>query len=114
MGFSDKQPGYVMSTYCLHATIKVKHGKLQQFVEAYEKQVPVLEGYGWKLVGGWTNIFGRVYTVVNMWEIPAADTFLETSAKWRDTPAGQAFRTVTAEVVEEEVALLMRKLPYSP
>jgi hypothetical protein len=49
-----------------------------------------------------------------MWEIPAADTFLETSAKWRDTPAGQAFRTVTAEVVEEEVALLMRKLPYSP
>src|ERR1019366_7517400 len=110
MGFSDKQPGDVMSTYCLHATIKVKHGKLQQFVESYAKQVPVLEGYGWKLVGGWTNVFGRVYTVVNMWEIPGADTFLETSAKWRDTPAGQAFRAVTAEVVEEEVAFLMRRL----
>jgi hypothetical protein len=110
---STTGPGGVMSNYCLHATVKVKHGKLQQFVEAYEKQVPVLEGYGWKLVGGWTNVFGRVYTVVNLWEIPGADSFLETSAKWRDTPAGQAFRAVTAEVVEEEVAFLMRKLPYS-
>jgi hypothetical protein len=101
-----------MSKLYLHATIKVKHGQLDRFVEAKAAQVPVLEGYGWKLVGGWTNIFGRLYTVVNIWEVPDAATFMETAAKWRASPEGQAFRAVTAEVVEEEVLELMRGLPY--
>lgn len=103
-----------MSKLYLHATLKIKHGQLERFCEAKAAQIPVLEGYGWKLVGGWTNIFGRIYTVINIWEVPDANAFMESAAEWRDTPAGQAFRAVTSEVVEEEVLILMRSLPYGP
>ena len=103
-----------MTALYLHATIKVKHGQLDRFVEAKARQVPVLESYGWKLVGGWANVFGRIYTVVNIWKVPDMDTFLESSGKWRASPEGQAFRAVTSEVVEEEVLTLMKGLPYMP
>jgi hypothetical protein len=103
-----------MSELYVHATLKIKHGGgFERFCEAKAKQVPVLEGYGWKLVGGWGTIFGRVYTIVNVWQVPTADVFLETAAKWRASPEGKAFRMVTAEVVEEEVVTLMKSLPYS-
>jgi hypothetical protein len=104
-----------MTKLILHATLKLKHGAgIERFVEAKAKQVPVLESYGWKMRGGYAAVIGRVYTVVNIWEVPGADAFLESAAKWRTTPEGQAFRAVTAEVVEEEVVSLMRALPYSP
>jgi hypothetical protein len=104
-----------MSKIYLHAKVKMRHGAgIERFVEAKAKQVPVLEGYGWRLVGGWAAISGRVYEVINIWEIPGADVFLETAAKWRASPEGQAFRAVTAEVVEEEVVTLLKALPYSP
>jgi hypothetical protein len=104
-----------MSKMILHATLTLKHSAgLDRFVEAKAKQVPVLESYGWKMVGGYAAITGRVYTVVNIWEVPSADAFLESAAKWRATPEGQAFRAVTAEVLEQEVVTLMRALPYSP
>jgi hypothetical protein len=103
-----------MSGLYLHATLKVRHGRLEEFTKAYADQVPVLEGLGWKLVGGWTTIFGRVYTVVNVWEIPGADSFLESAPEWRNSAAGQAFRAVSAEIVEEETLTLLRSLPYSP
>lgn len=103
-----------MSKLYLHATLKIRHGQLDRFVEAKAAQVPVLEGYGWRLVGGWTTMFGRIYTVINIWEVPDFDTFTQSSARWRDSPEGQAFRVVTKEVVEEEVLVLMRSLPYAP
>jgi hypothetical protein len=103
-----------MSKLYLHATIKVKHGQLDRFVAAKAEQVPVLTSYGWKLLGGWTNIFGRLYTVINVWEVPDTETFMRTAAQWRESPEGRAFRAVTAEVVEEEVLTLMRSLPYGP
>lgn len=100
------------ATNVLHATIKVRHGQLDRFVAAYAEQVPALESYGWKLVGGWTTLFGRIYTVVNVWEVPDLATVLETAARWRESPPGQAFRAVSADVVEEETLTLMRSLPY--
>jgi NIPSNAP protein len=103
-----------MSGLNLHATIKVRHGQLERFVAAMAEQVPVLTGLGWKLVGGWTSVFGRLYTVVNVWEVPDLETFMRTVTQWRESPEGQAFRAVTAEVVEEEVLTLMRSLPYAP
>lgn len=103
-----------MSNLYLHATLKIRHGCFERFCEAKARQVPVLEGYGWKLIGGWVTVVGRVYTVINIWEVSDANLFFETAAKWRDTPAGEAFRAVTAEVVEEEVITMMKKTSYCP
>jgi hypothetical protein len=102
-----------MSKVYLHATLKIRHGHMDRFVEAYREQVPVLTGLGWTLKLGMTNVFGRIYTIVNVWEIPDAQTFFDSVGAWRDSPQGQAFRAVTRETVEEEVLQLMRGLPYA-
>jgi len=74
----------------------VKHGKLQQFIEGYERQVPVLEGYGWKLVGGWTNIFGRVYTSSTCGKFPAPTPFSKPREMARH-PRRSGLRAITAK-----------------
>lgn len=83
-------------------------------MKLWHRQAPVLESYGWKLIGAWTMVIGRVSTVVDIWEIPDANSFFEATGKWRETPAFRAFRKVTAEVVEEEVLTMVVKTPYSP
>jgi hypothetical protein len=103
-----------MSKLYLHATLKIRLGGYEKFCESIAKQVPVLESYGWKLVWAGVTIVGRVSTVVDVWEIPDANTFFDATDKWRQTPAFQAFRAVTAEVVEEEILTMVKKCPYSP
>ena len=103
-----------MSRIYVHVTLKIRIGGYERFSEAMAKQVPVLEGFGWKLAGAWVTTIGRVYSVIHIWELPNADSFFETTAKWRETSAFQEFRAVTSEVLEEEVLSIVRKTPYSP
>jgi NIPSNAP len=104
-----------MSTLYVHATIKLRNPSgVERFCEAKAKIVPILETSGWKLVGAWGTILGRMYTLINVYEVPSLESYLETAAKWKDTADGKAFRTVAAEVVEEETISVMRKLPYGP
>jgi hypothetical protein len=103
-----------MSKVYLHATLKLRIGGYDKFCEAMAKQIPVLEGFGWKLLWAGVQVVGRVSTVVDVWEIPDANSFFEATGKWRQTPAFQAFRAVTSEVVEEEILTMAAKVPYSP
>jgi hypothetical protein len=98
----------------LHATLKLRIGGYERFCEEIARQVPVLESYGWRLVGAWVTVVGRVSTVVDVWEIPDANAFFDATEKWRETPAFAAFRAVTSATVEEEVLTMVRKTPYSP
>lgn len=103
-----------MNKVYLHATLKLRIGGYERFCDSIAKQVPILESYGWKLVGAWVTVVGRVYTVIDIWEISDANAFFETTAKWRETPEFHEFRAVTSQVVEEEVLTMVRKCPYSP
>lgn len=103
-----------MSKLYLHATLKIRIGGYERFCEAMAKQVPVLESYGWKLVGAWVTTVGRVYNVIDVWEIPDANSFFEATEQWRGTQAYSEFRAVTSEVLEEEILTMVRKTPYSP
>ena len=103
-----------MSKLYLHATLKIRIGGYERFCEAMAKQVPILESYGWKLVGAWVTVVGRVYNVIDVWEIPDANSFFDATDKWRQGPLFKEFRTVTAEVLEEEILTMVRKAPYSP
>lgn len=103
-----------MSKIYVHATLKIRIGGYERFCDAMAQQLPVLEGYGWKLVGAWTTAVGRVCTVIDLWEIPDANSFFEVTAKWRTGPEFQAFRAVTSEVLDEEMITMVTKVPYSP
>ena len=103
-----------MSAVYLHATLKIRIGGYERFCESIAQQVPILESFGWKLIGAWTTVVGQVSTVVDIWEIPDANSFFDATGKWRNTPAFQAFRAVTSEVLEEEILTMVVKTPYSP
>jgi NIPSNAP len=103
-----------MDKVYLHATLKIKIGSYDRFCKSMAEQIPVLESLGWKLVGAWTMVVGRVSTIVDVWEIPDANSFFEATGKWRQTAAFTAFRAVTSEVVEEEILTMCKKVSYSP
>ena len=103
-----------MSELFLHATLNIRLGGYERFCESMAKQVPVLENLGWKLAGAYVTSVGRVYTVIDVWEIPDANSFFTATEEWRKTPEYQDFKAVTAEVVEEEVLTMVKKVPYSP
>ena len=103
-----------MSKVYLHATLKLRIGGYEPFCEAMAKQVKVLEGYGWKLVGAWVTLIGRVYTVVDIWELPDANAYFDATAQWRQTAVFKEFRAVTEQVLDEEIVTMVVKAPYSP
>lgn len=103
-----------MSKLYVHATLQIKIGGYERFCEAMARQRPILEGLGWKLVGAWTTAVGRVCTVIDLWEIPDANSFFEVTAKWRSGPEFKDFRAVTSEVLIEEHVTMVTKVPYSP
>ena len=54
----------------LQASIKLKPGKLQDFVAMLNELAPVLAKRGMKLLGSYGNVVGRLNTVVDFWELP--------------------------------------------
>lgn len=103
-----------MSKVYVHATLKIRIGGYERFCEAMAKQVPILESLGWKLVGAYVTALGRVYNVIDIWELPDANAFFDVTAKWRDFPEFKEFREVTPHVIEEEHVTMVTKVPYSP
>ena len=103
-----------MDQLYIHATLKVRIGGYERFCEALAKMVPMLESCGWKLVGAWVTRVGRVYTVIDLWEVRDANTFFEATTKMREQPGFPAIHAVLSEVVEEEIVTMVNKVPYSP
>jgi hypothetical protein len=109
-----QEVGGNMSKVYVHATLKIRIGRYEEFCVAMGREVPMLESHGWKMVGAWNTAVGRVYSVIHIWELPDANAFFEATQKWRAGPDFHLFRAVSREVIEEEVVTLVRKTPYSP
>jgi hypothetical protein len=96
------------------ATIKVRPGKMAEFCELMPRVVAIMEAQGWRLVGAWTNLGGRINVVIDLWQIPDANalpgglgTLLE-DLNWPELARG------LAEFVEDEVIQLMTRVPFDP
>lgn len=96
-----------------HVTLKIRYGKLAQFHEAMGHVVPVMEkAYGWKLVGAWDTLVGRLFTVIDLWEIPDANSVQIVAGAYQH-PEIVKWGPVLAECIEEEVFQLLTPAPYS-
>ncbi len=62
-----------MSVY-LQATIEVRMQKMGCFFAAMEKIVAIMKEPGWILRGAYLHQTGRINTVVNIWELPDANS----------------------------------------
>jgi hypothetical protein len=91
----------------LQASIKLKAGKLEEFVSMLNKLAPVLAKRGMKLLGSYGNVVGRLNTVVDLWELPDANAL---QAALSD-PELQKLAPSISEIIEDETQVLLTKLP---
>jgi hypothetical protein len=91
----------------LQASIKLYPGKLPDFVNLLNDLLPLLAKHGWKLMGSYASVVGRLNTAMDLWELPdpnAAHAVLS-------DPEFQKHGARIAEIVEDEVLTVLTKLP---
>ena len=104
-----------MEKLYVHATLKVRGTKgYERFCELMAGQRAILEASGWRMIGAWRTAVGPVFNVIHVWEIESANAYFEATAKMRGNPAFDAFKTMTSEVLDEEIVAMLRPTPYSP
>ncbi len=98
----------------LQATLHVRQGKMGLFNATLKEMTPALEAEGWTLLGAYVNAIGRLNTVVDLWQIPDANSVQSTLGAVAKHPDMRRWAEALAEAVEEETIQLMVKTPYSP
>ena len=93
----------------LQASIKLRAGKLQEFVSLMNSLTPVVGRHGWKLLGSYATVVGRLNTVLDLWELPneaALHAALSDAEMAKHAPR-------IAEIIEDETLSTLNKLPIS-
>jgi NIPSNAP len=93
----------------LQASIKLRAGKLQDFVSLLNSLTPVVAKHGWKLLGSYATVVGRVNTVVDLWELPNEAAI---QAALSDSELARHGSRM-GEIIEDETLTLLNKLPIS-
>jgi hypothetical protein len=91
----------------LQASLKLRAGKLQDFTKLLNTLLPVVGKHGWKLLGSYACVVGRLNTAVDLWELPDAAAL---QAALSD-PEMAKFAPQISEIVEDETLTLLTKLP---
>src|SRR3954447_24451584 len=71
----------------LHVKIQLVRGKHRIFMTAMGEMLPALESYGWRLIGGFTPVIGRLGAVYHVWRVPSADGVLSAPGPGRAHPS---------------------------
>ena len=99
----------------VHATIKIKPGRMYEAYELLAKVVPEMEKAGWKLLGAYQGVVGQTSTLVDVWEVPDANAVPALMASLAANPMMHEMGPKLMELMaEEEFLQLMVKAPYSP
>jgi quinol monooxygenase YgiN len=91
----------------LQASIKLRPGKQADFVSMLNKLAPVLAKRGMRLLGSYSNLVGRLNTVIDLWELPDANAL---QAALSD-PEIQKLAPQVSDIIEDETQVLLTKLP---
>lgn len=96
------------------AVIKLRAGKLAEFSAVMTRVVPIMEQFGWRLEGAWTNIVGRLYVVYDLWTVADANAVTAGFAGLMQKPEYPEIARVMAECVEDEQLQLLTAMPFDP
>ena len=91
----------------LQASIKLHPGKQEDFVKLVNEVLPHAKRHGWKLIGSYGAVVGRLNSVVDLWEIPNAESV---GAVLSD-PEFHKFAPRIGEIIEDEVLTVLTRLP---
>ena len=93
----------------LQYSIKLRAGRLQDFVSQLNSLTPVVAKHGWKLLGSYATVVGRLNTVVDLWELPN-EAAIQAAISDSDV-AKLAARF--GEIIEDQTLTLLNKSPVS-
>ena len=93
----------------LHYSIKLRAGRLQDFVSLLNGLTPVVAKHGWKLVGSYATVVGRLNTVIDLWELPNEAAIQAALSDSEVAKLASRF----AEIIEDQTLTLLNKLPIS-
>jgi NIPSNAP len=97
----------------LHVKIQLVRGKTKIFTAAMSEMAPVLESYGWQLIGAFTPVIGRLNAVYHVWRVPSADGVLSALDRVRAHPDALRWHDAFAESIADEALELVRPTSYS-
>ncbi|HVN91070.1 MAG TPA: NIPSNAP family protein [Candidatus Binataceae bacterium] len=89
------------------ASVKLYAGKLEDFISLLNDIQPMLAKHGWKLMGSYATIVGRLNSVVDFWQLPEPNAV----EKALLDPEFQKFIPRIKEIVEDETLSILTKLP---
>ncbi len=89
------------------ANVKLYAGKHADFVALLNDILPLLGKHGWKLMGSYASIVGRLNSVVDLWELPDPNAVQKALAD----PEFEKFAPRIKEIVEDETLAHFTKLP---
>ena len=96
------------------ATIKIKPGKMTEFSALMPRIIEVAEKQGWRLLGAWTPIVGRMNVIVDLWQIPDANALPSGFGALMMTHDWPDIAQSLAECVEDEVLQLLLRARFDP
>jgi hypothetical protein len=93
----------------LHYSIKLRAGRRQDFVSLLNGLTPVVAKHGWKLLGSYATVVGRLNTVIDLWELPNEAAIQAALSDSEVAKIASRF----GEIIEEQTLTLLNKLPIS-
>ncbi len=93
----------------LEYSIKLRAGRLQDFVSLLNSMTPVVAKHGWKLLGSYASVVGRLNTVVDLWELPNEAAIQAALSDSEVAKLASRF----GEIIEDQTLTLLNKLPIS-
>lgn len=102
------------ATLFVLSTIKIRPGKMPEFCELMPRLIPIMETYGWRLLGALTNLGGRINVVADLWQIPDANALPGGLVALMSVGEWPEISRALGEYVEDEVIQLMSRLPFDP
>ena len=93
----------------LHYSIKLRAGRQQDFVSLLNSLTPVVAKHGWKLLGSYATVVGRLNTVIDLWELPNEAAIQAALSDSEVRKIASRF----AEIIEDQTLTQLNKLPVS-
>jgi hypothetical protein len=102
-----------MSVFC-QITIELKAAaSVPRFYDIMEKVITIAEAEGWKLHGAFTHSTGRLYTIIDIWELDDYNHYGRGAKAIFQHSQFPEISAVFAETVDRETVVFLDRAPYS-
>lgn len=94
------------------ATIELRVEHVDSFCQNMQRILPIVEGAGWKLIDAYLQSTGRLYTAIDIWELPDLNHYERGMQMLMTHPEYVEINAVLARAVERETIVFMNRAPY--